>query len=310
MMMFDIISLIVGNSLMFATPLMFTALGGVISEKSGVVNIGLEGMMTIGAFAAAGVTATTNNPWLGFIVAGLAGALLALLHAVACVSFKADQTISGVALNFIGSGMALFLCRKFFYGATTTPSLMKKIPKLLAPNQIGNSRLLLNLNIDMTVVVALILALAMWFLFYKTKTGLRIIAVGEHPAAADTLGINVYKIRYISVILSGVLAGFGGASKSIAISNGFSPVVISGLGFMALAAVIFGKWTPQGAIGACLLFGLTQSLAIVVSGQKIQIPSQVMNMLPYIITVLVLVLFVGKSVSPSASGVAYEKGTR
>ena len=297
--MISMISLIIGNTLMFATPLIFTALGGVISEKSGVTNIGLEGMMTIGAFAAAGVTATTNLPWLGFCVAGMAGALLALMHAVACVSFRADQTISGVALNSIGLGVALFLCRKFFNGATTTPSLQRKIPKLF------NSE-----NVSTTVVVALLLAIVIWFVLYKTKIGLRIIAVGEHPAAVDTLGVNVYSIRYLTVIASGILAGFGGAAKSIAISNGFSPVVISGLGFMALAAVIFGKWTPQGAVGACLLFGFAQSLAIVIDGLHIKISSQIMAMVPYILTILVLIFFVGKSVAPSSNGVPYEKSFR
>lgn len=308
--MLDIISLIIGNSLMFATPLMFAALGGVISEKSGVVNIGLEGMMIIGAFAAAGVTAVTNQPWLGFLMAGLAGAALALLHAIACVSFKADQTISGVALNFIGPGVALFLCRKFFAGATTTTSLVNKIPKILSNEQVNGRQFLQNINVDVTVIIALIITFFIWFIFYKTKLGLRIIAVGEHPAAADTLGVNVYGIRYLTVILSGVLAGFGGAAKSIAISNGFSPVVISGLGFMALAAVIFGKWTPQGAVGACLLFGFAQSLTIIVNSQKVKIPTQIIAMFPYLITILVLVFFVGRSVAPRANGQPYEKGFR
>lgn len=308
--MINIISLIIGNSLMFAAPLMFTALGGVISEKSGVINIGLEGMMVIGAFAAAGVTSTTNNPWLGFLVAGLAGAALSLLHAIACVSFRADQTISGVALNSIGPGVALFLCRKIFNGATTTPSLSNKIPKIFNVDKVENNQFLQNINIDVTVIIALILAVFMWFLFYKTKLGLRIIAVGEHPSAVDTLGINVYKIRYFTVITSGILAGFGGAAKSIAISNGFSPVVISGLGFMALAAVIFGKWTPQGAVGACLLFGFAQSLSIVIDGPNAIIPSQIMAMFPYLITILVLIIFVGRSIAPRASGLPYTKGMR
>lgn len=308
--MIGMISLIIGNTLMFATPLIFTALGGVISEKSGVTNIGLEGMMTIGAFAAAGVTATTNLPWLGFFIAGIAGALLALMHAVACVSFRADQTISGVALNSIGLGTALFLCRKFFNGATTTPSLPRKIPKLFNSANVSNNQIIQNLNVDTTVIVALFLAFVIWFVLYKTKIGLRIIAVGEHPAAVDTLGVNVYSIRYLTVIASGILAGFGGAAKSIAISNGFSPVVISGLGFMALAAVIFGKWTPQGAVGACLLFGFAQSLAIVIDSLHIRISSQIMGMVPYILTIVVLVFFVGKSVAPTSNGVPYEKSFR
>ncbi len=308
--MLNMFSLILGNTLMFSTPLIFAALGGVMSEKSGVVNIGLEGMMTVGAFAAAAVTVTTRQPWVGFIVAGLAGALLSLLHAVACVTFKADQTISGIAINTIGAGLSLFLCKKFFNGAATTPTLHRKIPKILSNIEIKNNQILHNLNIDVTVLIALFLMIVICFLFYKTKLGLRIIAVGEHPAAVDTLGINVYKIRYFTVISSGILAGFGGAAKSIAISNGFSPVVISGLGFISLAAVIFGKWTPHGATSACLLFGLAQSLAVVLSGQEIKIPTQIIAMFPYIMTILILILFVGQSVAPASNGKPYQKESR
>lgn len=305
------ISLTVVITLMYAAPLIFGALGGVISEKSGVVNIGIEGMMTIGAFAGATVGFYTANPWLGFLAAGIAGGLLALLHAFAAITLKADQTISGVALNFIGLGLSLFLCRIFFNGATMSMPVPNKMPKLLSgiPN-LESHPIIQMINLDATVIIALLAAVLMWFILYKTKWGLRIRAVGEHPAAADTLGVNVYLTRYVCVVLSGVLAGFGGAARSLAVVSLFSPTVISGHGFIALAAVIFGKWTPFGAVGACMLFGFAQALVVLTGATDVMIPSQILAMLPYILTIVVLVLFVGKSVAPKANGVAYEKGKR
>lgn len=172
------------------------------------------------------------------------------------------------------------------------------------------NQILRNLNVDITVLLAMGIAVLLWFILYKTKWGLRIRAVGEHPAAADTLGINVYRIRYIAVILSGVLAGFGGAAQSLAVVSIFSPTVISGHGFIALAAVIFGKWTPQGSVLACLLFGFAQALVVLLGGGTVNIPPQLLSMLPYVLTIVVLVLFVGRSAAPKASGTPYEKGVR
>jgi simple sugar transport system permease protein len=293
---------------MYSAPLIFGALGGVISERAGVVNIGIEGMMVMGAFAGAGVGYFSGNPWLGFLTAGIAGGIIALMHAVASITFKADQTISGIAINLIGPGLALFLCRLFFKGAAMTPPVANKLPKIFGEN-VSNSALQ-SLNVDSTVVLALILTVALWFVLYKTKWGLHIRSVGEKPAAADTMGINVTKVRYICVILSGVLAGFGGAAMTLAIIPQFTQTAISGQGFIALAAVIFGKWTPQGAYGACLLFGFSQALTVMLGGGKVVIPSEILAMLPYILTIIVLILFVGKSVAPKADGVPYEKGAR
>ncbi len=309
--MLNVILLTISITLMYAAPIILAALGGVISERAGVVNIGLEGIMTIGAFAGAAAAFYLKNPWAGLLFAGLAGAILALLHAVASVTFKANQTISGIALNFIGPGLALFLCRMMFEGGTMSKTLTNKLPKVLSfiPN-VNNNKILATLNVDSTVVLSIALAAIMWFVLYKTKWGLRVMSVGEHPAAADTLGINVYLIRYTCVILSGVLAGFGGAARSIAVVSQFSPGVISGHGFIALAAVIFGKWTPHGAVGACLLFGFAQALVVIIGGTKIPIPSQFISMLPYLLTLVILILFVGKSVAPKADGVPYEKGAR
>lgn len=293
---------------MYSAPLIFGALGGVLSERAGVVNIGIEGMMVMGALAGAAVGFYSGNPWFGFLVAGVAGGLVALLHAVAAITFKADQTISGIAINLIGPGLALFLCRLFFQGAAMTPPVPKKLPKIFGDN-VTNS-ILKSLNVDVTVIIALVFAAALWFVLYKTKWGLHIRSVGEKPAAADTMGINVTKVRYISVIISGVLAGFGGAAMTLAIIPQFTQTAISGQGFIALAAVIFGKWTPHGAYGACLLFGFAQALTVMLGGGSFAIPSEILAMLPYVLTIIVLILFVGRSVAPKADGVPYEKGAR
>ena len=302
--------LLIGITMMYSTPLIFGALGGVISERSGVVNIGIEGMMTMGAFTAAAVSYFTGNPWLGFLAAGLSGAAIALLHAIASVTFKADQTISGIAINLIGPGFALFFCRLLFQKAAMTPPV-KTLPKLFGPNAFHNTPAE-SLNVDATVLLALAAAVIIWFFLYKTKWGLRVRSVGEHPAAADTLGINVSRTRYACVLTSGLLAGFGGASMTLGIISQFNQTAISGQGFIALAAVIFGKWTPFGAYGACLLFGLAQALTVVLGGSNsgVNVPSQILAMLPYVLTIIVLVLFVGRSVAPKADGNPYEKGER
>lgn len=308
--MLNNIALIIGVTLMYSTPLIFTALGGVVSEKSGVVNIGLEGMMVIGAFIAATVGYYSGNPWLAFLAGGLAGAFFGLLHALASVSFSADQVVSGIAINFLGPGVALFLSRIFFNGATMTKSidLDNKMPRLL--NGIFHKDSFLYYILDnqyATTYIAFILVFVIWYILKKTVLGLRLKAVGEHPAAADTLGINVFKIRYLAVITSGFLAGLGGATLSISVVSNFRPTLVSGQGFIALAAMIFGKWQPVGAMLACLLFGLAQGLVVFLGQFQIQIPSQFLNMLPYILTLIVLVAFVGKSVAPLADGIPYEK---
>lgn len=301
------IGFIIGISLMYSAPLIYTALGGVISENSGIINIGLEGMMTIGAFVGATVGYFTGNPWIAFLAAGLASGLLALIHAVASITFGADQIVSGIAINFLGPGISLFLSRIFFDGGTMTKPIMNKIPRPLNGIFERNSFLDLVFNQYSTVYLAFILVIVLWYVLYKTKIGLRIRSVGEHPKAADTLGINVYRVRYLSVILSGVLAGFGGASMSLAVVSSFRPTLISGQGFIALAAMIFGKWKPQGAMWSCLLFGAAQGLVIYLGGSSIKISSQILAMIPYIMTLIVLVFFVGRSTGPSANGDPYIK---
>lgn len=304
----DNLVLLLGITLMYSTPLVFGALGGVISERSGVTNIGIEGMMVIGAIAAVATSHFTGNPWIAFLVAGLCGGLVALLHAVASVTFAADQTVSGVAINLLAPGIALFACKQIFDGAAMSP-VVAKLPRVLGDSFMSGT-VWANLNVNVSTAIALVFCVLLWFVLYKTKWGLRIRAVGEHPAAADTLGINVYKTRYACVILSGVLAGMGGASVTISIISQFTPTSISGQGFIAMAAVIFGKWTPFGAYGACLLFGATQALTIILGGGSFPIPSSILAMLPYVMTIVVLILFVGKSVAPKADGVPYIKGSR
>ena len=300
--------LLIGITLMYSTPLIFGAIGGVISERSGVTNIGIEGTMVIGAVAAASASYFTGNPWIAFLVAGICGGLVALLHAIASVTFAADQTVSGVAINLLAPGLALFACRRFFDGAAMSP-IVTKLPKVFGSSWMSGT-VWSNLNVNVTTVIALLLTIVTWFVLYRTKWGLRVRAVGEHPAAADTLGIDVYKVRYACVILSGVCAGFGGASMTIAIISQFTQTAISGHGFIAMAAVIFGKWTPFGAYGACLLFGATQALTVLLGGGVAPIPSQILAMLPYAMTIIVLILFVGRSVAPKADGVPYIKGSR
>lgn len=306
--MLDNILLLIGITLMYSTPLVFAAQGSVLSEVSGVVNIGIEGMMTVGAFVAAAVGYFTGNPWLGFICAGFAGGFFGLIHAFASVTCKADQTVTGIAMNLIGPGVALFLSRLLFDGATHTQPVAEKIPNLFAQGTLPES--LSNLNLNVSTVIALIISIAIWYIFYHTTWGLHIRAVGEHPAAADTLGISVYAVRYICVTLSGFLSGLGGAAMTLAIISSFQPTAVAGQGFIAIAAVIFGKWTPHGGYFACLLFGMAQAASIMLTGGKFEIPSEFLAMLPYILTIVILIIFVGKASAPKSSGVPYEKGQR
>ena len=319
----DNLAIIIGISLMYSAPLMYTSLGGVMSENAGVVNIGLEGMMTFGAFLGATIGYYSQNPWLAFIGAGLGAGILSLLHALAVINFQADHIVSGIAINFIGPGLSLYLSRLFFDGAAMTKPIPidSKMPRplngffnnLLANSPQGGGKHALFRILDSifnqyaTVYMAFILVFIVWYILYKTKLGLRIRSVGEHPRAADTLGINVYKIKYLAVFLSGVFAGFGGAAMSIAVVANFRTTLISGQGFIALAAMIFGKWRPQGAMWACLLFGGAQGLAIYLGSTSVNVPSTLLAMTPYVFTLLALIFIVKEGNGPAANGVIYEK---
>jgi len=307
--MLEDVGFIVGTSLMFTAPLMLCALGGVLSENAGVTALGLEGMMTLGAFTAAASGNFTAGPWQAFLAAGLAGASLAALYAVATVGLGSNQVVSSIAVNFLGVGGSLFFCRVFFAGATMTPpvSLDRKIPRplngLFPPGSFPD----LVLNQYATVYVALLLALLVWFFLSKTAAGMRIRAVGENPAAADCLGVRVGLIRSLSVVLSGAFAGFGGAAMSIALVSSFRPTLISGHGFMALAAVIAGRWKPQGALIACLLFGSSEALVVFFGDRNI--PSSLLSLLPYAIALVVLAGARGTAQAPAALGLPYRRET-
>lgn len=304
------IGVIIGITLMYAAPLIYTALGGVISENGGVINIGLEGMMTLGAFIGAAVGFYVGNPWIAFLAGGLGGAFLALFHGIACIHFSADHVISGIALNFIGPGLSIFLSRLLFDGAAMTKPIPtdNKIPKSLGSFLTRGSFIERAFNQYDTVYIAFILVFVVWFVLYKTKLGLRIRSVGEHPNAADSLGVNVYRIKYISVLLSGFLAGLGGASMSLAVVSNFRPTLISGQGFIAMAAMIFGKWRPQGAMWACILFGAAQGIGVTLGVLGVNISSSILSMGPYIITLIALIIIGGEgSGGPSANGEPFEK---
>ncbi len=296
-------------TLMYSAPLTLAAIGGVISERSGVVNIGIEGMMSLGALTGAVVGYFSHSAWLGLMCAGLAGGALALLHAIASISFRADQTVSGIAINLIGPGFAMFLSRYFFEGASVTYPVPEKLPKFINFSYLKGTPFA-NFNIDVSVVLAFMVVVVTWFVLYKTKWGLRIRALGEHPAAVDTLGVSVYRSRYACVIISGILAGIGGGTVTLAVISQFNPMAISGQGFIALAAVIFGKWKPWGAYAACLLFGFSQALVVMLGDGTVRIPSTILSMIPYVLTIFILIIFVGRSSAPRASGVPYEKGAR
>lgn len=279
------------TTLMYATPLIFTGLGGVASERSGVINIGLEGSMTLGAFVASWIAYTTSNPWAGLFAGGFAAMLLSLMHAVACIKFKANQVVSGMAINFLGSGIAIYLCRIFFEGSSmTTPlPLHTKLPSFLGQYA--------------TVYLAFIFTFVIWLILNKTSLGLRLSGSGENPKALVSAGINVNKYKYIGVLTSGFLSGLGGASLSIAIVSSFRPTLISGQGFIAIAAMIFGKWNPIGTMFACLFFGFSQALVIFLGGfPNLNISSQLLATMPYILTIIILVGFMGKTTSPRALG--------
>lgn len=297
------------NAMLIATPpLLLAALGSCFSERSGVINIGIEGMMTIGAFTGAVVAYFSGNGWLGFFCGGLAGAAFGLLHAVACVSFGADQTISGTAINFLAPGLAVFLCKAMFQNSSDSPALdtASKLPKMFQGVFKAGSFGYNVLNSYYVAYLSFVLVFVIWFVFYKTRFGMRLRAVGEHPQACETLGVNVFRIRYICVVLSGFLAGLGGAYVTLATVSQFRPSVIVGQGFIAIAAVIFGKFTPQGALKACLLFGFCNGVRSLIGASNVVSP-HLISMIPYAVTILALVLFVGSSRVPAANGKPYTK---
>ncbi len=298
-------------TLLEASVLLLPALGGVISERSGVVNIAMEGMMLAGAFFGVVADLFLHNVILATLVAMLAGGAMALIHAVVSIRFKADQIVSGVAINIFASGLTVFLVGPIFgladVGHIPTKDQLPNVSIPLLDTIPFIGRALFQQNI--MVYVALILLVAVNIVLFRTKLGLRIRAVGEHPQAADTAGINVYAIRYGAVVVSGLLSGLSGAFLGLGVTFTFvanPPFITDGRGYIALAAMIFGKWTPFGAFIACLIFGL--GLGIFYDNSSIHVSPYLLSMLPYVLVLVVLAGLVGRSTPPAADGVPYEPG--
>src|SRR5215469_16054290 len=287
----DIFTLaILSSTVRFATPFLLAALGGLFSERSGVINIALEGLMLAGAFTSATVTYYVGNPWIGLLAGIAAGLLVALIHAVVCIRFDADQVVTGTAINILMLGVPTLLSGALFETTGSTPQLARTS---LIPN--------------IPILIAFGLVPVVWYLLYRTPFGLRLRAAGENPEAADTAGVSVIRIRYAGVLLSGVLAGIGGAYLSIGQSSLFTRNMTAGRGFIALAALIFGKWRPVQTMFACLLFGFAEAAAIQMQGVIPYVRVEYIQIIPYLLTMVVLAGFIGASRAPKALGKPYEK---
>jgi len=298
--MMDTMLAILASSIRLAIPYTLAGLGGTYSERSGVVNIGLEGMMLTGAFTAVAVTNTTGNAWVGLLAAILVGMLLGLVHAVVCVTFKADQIVSGLALIIFAAGITVF-CAWLLYNQTQIQvEAYLRVPVL---HTIPFFKGLFN-QIPPLVFLTVAIVIASHFVIFKTVFGLRLRSVGEHPQAADTLGISVVKMRYTGVIISGALSGMAGAYLSLEHAHYFVKGISGGRGFIGLASMIFGKWTPFGTAGAGMLFGFGEALKPYLP--KV-VPSQFIDMIPYILTILVLTSAIGRATPPASIGVPYIK---
>lgn len=298
----DTIINILGHSLSYTAPLLIIALGGLYSERSGIVNIGLEGLMGVGAFASAyfisinfesmGMTAI----WLGLLIGALAGGLFSILHAFACINMKADQVISGTAINLLSAAVTVYLAR--LLTGSENIQIMSGIRKIN--------------GIYPTTYIVILIVILSWYIIYKTKFGLRLRACGENPQAADSMGIKVLKIRYIGVIISGLLSGLGGAIVVVTTSGQFGSTTYNGIGFLALAALIFGKWNPWGVLGAAFFFGTARTISNLSSLYESlsNLPDILLTTFPYVITIVALVIFSNNSAGPKAAGEPYDAGKR
>lgn len=296
---------LLASTIRFATPLVFAALGGLFSERSGVVNIGLEGLMLISAFAGVVGASFTGSALVGLGFGLAAGLIFALLHALMCITFEADQIISGTAIILLALGGTGFLMVEIFGSGGTSPRVpgFKEVPiPLLSDIPLFGPALF-----SQSLLVYLMYALIpiTWFVVYRTPFGLRLRATGEVPEAVDTAGVSVTRIRYFGVALSGLLAACGGVYLSMGLLSAFSEGMTGGRGFIALAALIFGRWNPIGAAGAALLFGFAQ--AVTVRAPQDVVPNEFLQMLPYILTIIALVAFAGRAIAPAAIGKPYRK---
>jgi len=286
---------LIWSTIRLATPLVLAAMGGLFSERSGVINRALEGMMLAGAFTAAAVTWAVGNPFIGLAAGMVAGLVIGAIHALVSIRYQADQVVTGTAINILMLGMPAFLSGALFLSSGSTPQIPKEELVPWFP-----------------IVIAFALVPAIWYVLYRTPFGLRLRSVGENPEAADAAGVKVASMRYAGVLLSGVLAGLGGAYLSIGQSSLFTRNMTSGRGFIALAALIFGKWRPVQTMLACLLFGFTEAVSIQMQGvvklpSGEDIPVQFVQMVPYLLTIIVLAGFIGHSRPPRALGIPYQK---
>jgi general nucleoside transport system permease protein len=311
---------ILDSTVRLATPLLFACLAGLFSERAGIFDIGLEGKMLAAAFLSGAIAATTGQVWLGLVAGVFASLMLAGIHGVASITFRGNQLISGVAINFLASGLTVLIGQYWFQLGGRTPALSGdarfsaiELPfaAALAPVPvIGPIYAELISGHSILVYVALAMVPGSWWLLYRTRFGLRLRAVGENPAAVDTAGISVVSYRFAAVGICGVLCGLAGAYLATSLAAGFGKEMTAGRGFIALAALIFAKWRPFHALGACLLFGLLEAI-----GNRYQnldlgafvVPVQFMQALPYILTVIILAGFVGKAIPPRAGGEPYVK---
>jgi simple sugar transport system permease protein len=318
---FEIVLLALDSAVRLSVPLLFACLAGLFSERAGVVDIGLEGKMLVGAFAAGATAALVPNPWVGLIAAVGVSVLFALVHGFASITQRGNQIVSGVAINVLASGLTAVLGNAWFNQGGRTPQLPNsaRFNEITLPfaQEIGVIPVIGPLYREVIsghsvlVYAALALVGVSWFLLYRTRWGLRLRAVGENPAAVDAAGVSVTALRYSAVIMAGILCGFGGAYLAIAQSAGFITDMTAGKGFIALAALIFAKWRPGPALGACFLFGLLDAVALRIQGVSLpgigQVPVQAIQALPYLLTVILLAGFIGKATPPRAIGVPYVK---
>jgi general nucleoside transport system permease protein len=313
--------LILSATLRVATPLILCAMGGLISERCGLIDIGLEGKMLVAAFAAAAVASLTGSAWIGLAAAIVAAEALALLHGFACITHRGNQVVSGVAINILASGLTLVFGMAWFHRGGQTPPLLPQARFM--PIELPGAHLAAGVPLlgslyarlisghNLLVYVALLVVPLTYWVVKHTRFGLRLRAVGDSPEAVDAAGISVAWLRYRAVLICGLLTGTAGTYLSIAQSAGFSRDMTAGQGYIALAAIIFGKWQPFPALGACLLFGLLDAIAIRLQGLRVagmgEIPVQFIQATPYILTVVLLAGFVGRAIAPKAIGMAYPK---
>jgi ABC-type uncharacterized transport system permease subunit len=300
---------LIGSTLAWATPLAYAAVGGMIAERSGVTNIGLEGMMLAGCFFAC-LGADKFHSWaMGILVAGIAGGCFALLHAFFAIHLRADQIVGGTAINFLALGVTGYFFIQV-YGENGTPGNLPRIPTVPLADWLGFSKnsFFGNAigNLNLMIWLSFLLLIVAWFVLFRTPVGLRLRSVGEHPRAADTVGISVYRTRYIAVVISGILAALGGAYLAIGFVGSFNENMTNGRGFIALAAVIFGNWRPFGAYAAAVLFGASTALSFRLATYS-DSAAVLFQALPYVLTLIAVAGVIGRSIPPASVGRPYVK---